>query len=75
MSVWRIGNDTYMTSSTPRPRRTLSRTAIALGVLAVIAGTASFTVDDPTGLQMTAVVLIILALVTGQIARRQQPPV
>ncbi len=62
-------------STEPAPRRTLSRAAITLGVLAVIAGTASFTVGDPAGLQMTALVLIILALVTARVARRQPPGV
>ncbi len=70
MSTGRIGNDTDMTPSTPRRRRTLSLTAIGLGILAVVAGTASFTREDPMGLQLTALVLIVLALATSRLARR-----
>ncbi|MGI9016670.1 MAG: hypothetical protein ACR2HR_06130 [Euzebya sp.] len=60
--------------STPNRRRLFSILAVTLGGLAVVSATISFSVEDPTVLRGTALVLIIVGLILGRVALRQPPP-
>ncbi len=64
-----------MSTPAPNRRRFLSMTAIALGLLAVVAVTVSFFAGDPWLLRISALLVFVLALAIGRTAWRQPPPV
>ncbi|CAN5237312.1 hypothetical protein BH23ACT9_BH23ACT9_11970 [soil metagenome] len=53
--------------------RLLSYAAITLGALAVVLVVASFAMASPTGVRMVALVLMLLGLGIGRMARRPPP--
>lgn len=64
-----------MTADHSDRRRLLIRLALGLGLLAVLAGTSSFLIDDSWALRGIALLLIILGLAAARMAYRQPPPV